>query len=312
MSVGPVHKHPTYYLVVALVVALARIPSGHAAMVEVTPSTIHAATMQISKEIDLMKGHLKPVDHVRATPLNANLKPRHAWQLGYMIMLKIGQLRRKQGMEGIAPLQHEPSLHTRLRSVWEQTQRILAELRITKTYFGITGTIDTVTEIQGKELIDVFNSLNEISYAIDALIGEQISPSVVYAETLRINEDINRILNNENIVDLATPPPQDPDSTPGDSLVAAFDLMAEIQRLQRQLGIETTDFSDFQRRTDVVPADVFTMIGMCIAEMQTIKAKIGLNRDYTPPAKYRAGKKPAEVRQLLQYEAAKLRLITLR
>lgn len=276
---------------------------------EITPSTVYAQAVQIEKEVDLMRTHLKIKTQGTLKPVVADLQPRHAWQKAYLIMLKISQFRRKQGMSGFAPLSQEPELKTDPRTTWGQTQRVLAELRIVKTNLGIAGEVGPAARFEGKRPIDVFNKLNAISYDLDALIGEPTSPALVYAEARRINADINSLLRRTATADTAVPPARQADARPADSLMAAFALMEEIQRLQRHHGIETTDFGAFRKQEQVAPADVFNMVGMCIAEMQTLKAKLGLKHAITPPADYVAGKTPAEVQQLLLYEAAKLRLI---
>lgn len=282
---------------------------GQAANTEISPSLSYAQAVQIEKEIALMKRHYKIAAQNPVMPIDAELKPRHAWQNGYMILIKLNMFRRKHGLSGLSPVELEPALELQPLATWSQTQRILTEIRIVKMHLGIPGGISPATPVQGKRLIDVFNKLNQISHDMDALNGEAISPSYVYAEALRLNEDINDVMRQTATTDTSVPPARTPEVTPADSLQAAFGLMEEIQRIQRKLGIEITDFSPFNKQDKIVPADVFNMIGMCLAEIQPIKVQLSMKHKLTPAAEFHKGKIPADVVQLLGYNTNKLHLV---
>lgn len=300
-----------FCLLLCLLLGLAG--GGQAASIsEITPSHVYAQTVQIEKEVELLRRHYKITARNPVTPVVFDIQSRHAWQKSHGILVKLNILRRKNGMDGFSPVAVEPSTRMEPAKVWEQTQRILTELRILKKQLGVVGEISPAAVVSGKQKIDVFNKLNEISYDLDALNGEGISPSYVYAEALRINEDINAILRSTNTLDSAVPPARNIKVEPKDSLRVAFALMQEIQRLQRKLAIENTDFSVFLKKDAVVPSDVFNMIGLCLAELQLVKAKLGMNHHITPPAEFHRGKTPAEVVQLLGYATQKLHLVNLR
>lgn len=280
------------------------VAAVHAA--EITSSTVYAQALQVEKEIELLRRHFNVTARNPVATVVADLQPRHVWQKTYGIMIKLNIFRRKHGLNGFAPVAIEPSLKLDPRITWAQTQRILTEIRIAKALLGIPGEVSPTAQVAGKQPIDVFNKLNQISYDLDALNGEAISPSYVYAEALRLDADINTIMRRTATVDAAVPPARNPAVEPKDSLQATFELMDEIQRLQRKLGIDTTDFSVFRKQDKIVPADVFGMVGLCLAELQLVKAKLGMQHSITPAAEFQQGKHPAEVVQLLGYAANKL------
>jgi hypothetical protein len=276
---------------------------------EMTSSDVYVQAERIGQEIELVRRHYNVTVHNPVAPVEADLKFRHVWQKAYMILAKLSVFRHKHGLAGFAPLETEPEARPDPRINWSQTQRILTEIRIIKFYLGILGETGPVAKAEGKRPVDVFNKLNQIAYDMDALNGETIAASAVYAEAIRINEDIDAIIRRSGTIDNAVPPVRYPGAQPSDALAAAFGLLAEVQHLQRRLGITTTDFSAFSKSENVVQADVFNMIGMCLAELQLIKVQLGMKYNYTPPAEYIEGKSPAEVMQLLGYEASKLRLV---
>ncbi len=284
-------------------------PAPFALAAEITPDEVYQQVLRIEQEVALFRTHLqRPAAH-RPRPLRAQLNPRHTWQLTYEILLKISHFRGQQGLPGFAPLAREPQTEVTPSSPWEQTQRILTELAILKAELGVAGEVETPPRPQGMQPIDVYNKLNEVSYAIDELTGAAIDASVVYAEAMRINEEINALMQHTATADNAVPPARRAEATAADALEASFVLMGQVQRLQAQLGVGTTDFSVFRRDHDVTSAEVLNMVGMCLAELQPLKQRMHLNNKYTPPAELTQGKTQTDITQLLLYEAAKLRLI---
>ncbi len=285
---------------------LLHLTPAHA--VDITPSSVYAQAVQVEKEIELLRRHFKSAAQPPVAPLVAEIQPRHVWQMSYMLQIRLNILRRKHGLSGFAPVVIEPDLKNNPRT-WGQMQRLLTEIRIIKTYLGVTDEISPATPVTGKRMLDVFNKLNQIAIEMDALNGEAISPSAVYAEALRLNADVNALMHRTGTVDTAVPPARQPDVTPKDSLRAAFGLMEEIQRLQRQLGVDSTDFSAFDKQERIAPADVFNLIGLCLAEIQLVKTQLGMKHSLTPPAEFKQGKIPADVVQLLGYVTHKLQLV---
>ena len=280
-----------------------------AAISDITPNEVFSEALQIEKEIDLLKHHFNITVVNPNVPIEADLQPRHVWQRAYVILLKLSVFRRKHGLPSFAPLTFEPALKLEPAMNWGQTQRILTELRIIKKHLGMSGEVSPANSVQGKQSIDVFNKLDQIAFDLDNLNGEPINPSYVYAEVQRINEDVNSIMRNTGTFDNAVPPPKNPNVTPKDSLHAAFVLMDEVQRLQRQLGLDITNFSVFHKTDNVVPSEVFRMVTLCLAELQIIKAKLGILHNFTPAAEFYEGKTPVQVVQLLGYVANKLHLV---
>ncbi|MDD1622993.1 MAG: hypothetical protein LUQ11_16070, partial [Methylococcaceae bacterium] len=213
----------------------------------ITPNEVFSEALQIEKEVDLLKRHYDITGVNPGVSVEADVQFRHVWEKCYVILLKLSIFRRNHGLPGFAPLALEPNLDLNPNLNWAQTQRILSEVMIIKKLLGIPGTVSPATLVQDKRPIDVFNKLEQISYAMDLLNGSPVRPSDVYAEALRVNEDVNSIMRKIGTLDTAVPPARNPNAQPVDSLNAAFVLLNEIQRLQRQLGLDITDFSAFHK-----------------------------------------------------------------
>lgn len=193
--------------------------------------------------------------------------------------------------------------------VFEQSQRLLTELRVLKKHLGMTTQVSAPQQFSSKQPIDVFNKLHHISYQLDILNREEINANYVFAEVIRIYEDVATLLKALQVRDQTYPPGKEQEVTPADSLTATFELLSEIQRLQKIANIERTDFSIFEKKELVLPSDVFNLVSMALAELQTIKAYSELKHYVTPPAVTHERKKPNDVHQLLRWVTRMLRQI---
>ncbi len=286
------------------------VTSGvRADLVGPTPSEVYSQVMQIEKEVDLLRHYFGVDQEKKAAIYQGNLRPRHVWEKSYLIQVKINVLRKKIGLPRNEPNYIEPELSISSGMVFEQSQRLLTELRILKKRLGITEQVSPPQQYRGKQSIDVFNRLHYISYQLDVINREEINPNYVFAEVMRMFDDIASLLKMLHIRDQTYPPGKQKEVTPADSLAATFELLAEIQRLQKNVGIEQTDFSIFRKKEQVFPSDVFSLVSMALAELQTIKAYSELNHYVTPPAVTHERKKPNDVHQLLRWTTRMLRQI---
>lgn len=281
---------------------------------EITPSDVYAQALRIEQETLELQRQLGITDAPEATkPIKTELLPRHVWAKTYMLLTKIALFREQKKMPAVRPVALEPLLNLTPFYSWAQTQRILTELKIVEQVLGLSIATPPTSVVTGKKPVDVFNKLNQISSLWNVLVGGQITPSYVYAEAMRLHEDVSMLLQFRNILDTALPPNKLENAIPADSLEEGFLVLREIQKLQLQVGVEPINLDEFHvARQEARPQDVFTLIGFLVAELQPVKAKLGLKHSITPVAQYYDNKKPAEVTQLLGYINNKLRLLNLR
>lgn len=277
----------------------------------ISSSEVYGLTLLIDKETELVRQQLNGNQKTNLpTNLNADIKPRHVWQKFYMLQIKLVAFSRKYNLLGISPVGLEPTEHFDPALNWAQAQRILTEIRIIKKMLGINANINNKLDIiDYKKPIDVFNKLAEIENKWDELTGADLDDAYTFDQVLRVNEDVNMILRTLQIFDNAIPPAKIPNSTPADALEQAFLLLEQIQRLQRLAGMETIDLTNLKKQNQVKPSDVFNLICLILAELQQIKARVGLNHFITLPATFHEHKTPADTRQFIAYVTNKLALI---
>ena len=274
----------------------------------VTPSDVYAQAVRIGAEVESLKRHFNIAGKARVRPVSGDLKPPHVWAKTYVILLKLGTLRRKHGLAYIEPVNVEPLLDMSPNQPWDMTQRILGELAILKHTLDISGRPPAAVRVSGKRPIDSYNKLRQISGELELLAGAT-TPSDVYSAAKRLDEDVNAVLRHQGLLDEAVPPPRSANPQPRDSLQAVFTLLAEIERLQRAHGLTTTDFKGFETGAETAPSDVHEMAELALAELQRFKARLGMAHAISVPGTYEENKTPADVVQLLGYVTAKLRAI---
>ena len=280
---------------------------------EITPSDVYAQALRIEQETLELQRQLGITDAPEITkPIKTELLPRHVWAKTYMVLTKITLFREQKKLPAVRPVAIEPLLNLTPFYPWAQTQRILTEMKIVEQALGLSIATPPTPVVTGKKPMDVFNKLNQISALWSVLVGGQITPSYVYAEAMRLNEDVSLLLQMQNIMDTALPPNKLENAIPADSLEEGFLVLREIQKLQIQVGIEPINLDEFHvARQEARPQDVFNILGLLLAELQPVKAKLGLKHSITPVAQYYDSKKPADVAQLLGYISNKLHLLNL-
>jgi len=278
----------------------------------ITPNDVYAQVMLISEELHfLLKERKFSHNHAKIianTYIKTELKPRTAWQKTYEIMIKINILRKSQNMPIIEPINIEPMVRLTPDMVYEQTQRILTELKIIEYRLDIKSKSHKIKKYTNKSPQDVFNGLSHVSASLDTLNKSSFTSTYVFGEAMRIYDDLTTILNHLNIKDKTIPSKKDSNATPSNTFTTTITLLNKINLLQKSVGIETVDFSSFIKKNPT-PSDVFSMTQMVLAELQTIKAQIGLTYYITPAATTYTNKTPADVNQLMNWNLRKILLI---
>jgi len=279
---------------------------------EITPNDVYSEVMLITDEIHYLLKYYN-INHHHKDIMNriymtTKVKPRNVWQMTYEIMVKINILRDEYNLPIIEPVNMPPVLHLNPDLVYEQTQRILAELKIFMIREDIPLPKLTKKSYRGKTPLDVYIGLGHISASFDELNGGRFTPSYVYGEQIRVNNDITMILQHLNIEDKTIPKKKDIHATPEDVFNESMKILEKIKQLQILAGIDFVNFNSFKKGNET-PGEVYNITQMIIAELQTIKAYIGISTITMAASKYEE-KTSAEVKQLVSWNLRKLNLIS--
>jgi len=297
------------YKLIKLGLLLVLVSTIHAK--KITPNEVYSQVSLISEELHSIMSYydVKHNDEEikKKTKVSVDLKPRNVWQKSYEIMIKINILRNKYGLPTIKPVNMSPVLHLNPDLVYEQTQRILTELKIFKLRMGIKKSFFKEKKFTNRKPLDVFNGLSYISTSLDILNKGGLTPSFVFAENMKVYDDISLILEFLEIEDNTIPGFKNKNATPNDTFNTALQILEKIKYLQINVGMEFVDFSGF-KKDKIIPSDVFSLTQMILSELQTLKAYIGLKTITSTASKYKT-KTPTEVDQLMSWNLRKLNLV---
>lgn len=96
------------------------------AKVVITPAEVFGQVLLVEQETELLRRHFQVTTPPRpATPVRAEIHPRHVWHKVYMVQTKLVVFRRQMGFEATTPVGVEPREHTDPSSTWAQVQRLL-------------------------------------------------------------------------------------------------------------------------------------------------------------------------------------------
>lgn len=280
----------------------------------ITPSDVYVQAVRIEqKTLELQrKLGIKEVPEIPKV-IKTELLSRHIFARTYMLLTKISLFREQKKLPMVRPVSIEPQAELLPYTNWAQCLRILTEMEILEKALGVSTPPPPTPIKTEKKPVEVFNKLSQISAVWNVLIGGQITLPYIYAEAMRLNEDVSALLQAQGIIDTALPTARIANASAGDSLDASFDILREIQKQQVQAGLETINLEEFHLpKQQAQPQDVFNMIEILLAELQPLKVKLGLKHTITPVAQYYDSKKPADVAQVLGYIANRLHLLNLR
>ena len=280
---------------------------------DIASNEVYASSILIQNHVDnlLTFYNIKPVDkslleHYKI--VFTKIKPRNTWQKTYEILVKINMLRASHNLPKIEPVAIEAIANLNPDMVYEMNQRILTEIKIFEIRKDIEVPNFKEEKFVNKLVMDNYNVYVAISASLDALNKQELTPNYVYAQTMRIYDDITIIFDYLDITDETVPDSLIKDATPTDTLHLCMKILALLGSMQKDLAIEATDFLEFDKK-DVRPSDIFTLTGLIISELQPIKAKLGLSDSITPAALAYTNKKPENVGQLMGWNLKRLILL---
>lgn len=276
-----------------------------------TPSVddIYTKAYQIAEEIHLIKKYYNINEELNEPDVPVEMEPKYNWQKTYEILYKINILREKLGLSVVGVPSREPQLELSLQTRYEQMVRVITELQILKRYLDITTDLPPPL-FKDKTTTDIYNVLNHASYEMDLINRKSLTPSDVFGQAVRMSEDVNFILDALDIKNISIPPQKNLSAQSNDVFETTLSLLEEIKRLQKMMNLTGIDFYQLKPRTRPAnPSDVFSIFGVVLAELQQIKAYLGLKHSLTPMAEYYENTRPADVQQLVGWNVRKLQLI---
>ncbi|ALG68612.1 hypothetical protein [Beggiatoa leptomitoformis] len=282
--------------------------------VEITPNEVYIEIYKISQDINLLKQHFNIEKNAIQPETKVALYPRHVWQKTYQIMLKINMFREKNGLPSLSIISREPEEEMKPLVVYGQVIRIATEIDLLKRHFDIQTPPSLLPTFSNHTTMDNYDFLNHLSYEMDLLTGAPFNAQQVFAETIRVHDDISVILDALEVQDTTNPPLADPTATLEQTFQAVQVLLRELQRLQTHFNLDKLKLNDYvysskSINNNISETEVFSSLGIVLAELQPIKARLGLTYFITPAAQHYNDKQASDILRIIQWDIQRLKVI---
>ncbi len=288
------------YVVVFLLYTLFALTAHGAVVAEKTPNDVYG---QVQLLADRVK-QLRTLNNI-STPWpevspEEGREPRHVLQKALEILGKINQFRVNILKTGEISVPRFPGRDITPNEVYSAVVRLRRELDL---LIPITRPNEEEREAAvflGKTPSDVYAALSEVSLSLDETLGLRgFTPSDVYVQSVRILDLVTFLRKTQNLPMDVPKPPRTSGRLPNHALAAVYGLLQEIHKAEKNLWIKPVTVPKVPRRV-ITPGDVFDATNVVLAELQRIKYRLGLERDFKDP-RPEPGKTPDDVIQNIEW-----------
>jgi len=226
---------------------------------------------------------------------------KHIVQKSIEVLSKINLLRLKNGFGQIVVTTF-PSRVINKNEVFKSLKRLENEMKILSLDFSIVKS----DEKKDATYLDIYKELWTISLGIDELLGRSgYTPSDVYRLSLQVVE-LTKFLRQSQNLKLDVEKSEKPEHKHSNhALYATYDLIDKISYVQKNLWMETIEVKGYPKRV-ISPTEVYDTLGIVIAELQSIKYRLGLEKEIDIIFALQKGKTSNDVIANINYAIALL------
>jgi len=262
---------------------------------EYSPSDVYAEASSIENKIKQWKAKQGLSSTWVNVAVVSGYKPRHVFQKAIEILDKISLYRVNILQLGPIPRNYSVGREITPNEVFIEVKRIHEELVVMLQIIGLDMEHKEFrNNYTNKVPSDVFSKLSEVSIAMDELLGIRgISPSDVYMRSQQIVDYASFLRRSQNSPLNIEPPVKTTQKSPNHSLEAVRLLLVKINRINTNLLIDPVKIIEVPRRV-IEPTDVYGSMGIVLAEMQRLQHQLGLEK-FIPEIVLTEGKAPDDV-----------------
>ncbi len=268
-----------------------------AGVVNKTPNDVYVQARLLKDKVELLREENKALYPWPPVSLQQGKAPRHVLQKALEILGKVNRYRVISGM-GEVSVPRFPGRGITPDEVYDTVVRLVDELDLLLEPGGDSHR--QLSSIAGKSSSDVYQVLWEVSHALDpALAIRGFNPSDVFARSRHLLDLVKFLRRSQNLPMDVPKPERTTGRYPNHALAAVYRLQKGISIAEKNLWMEPLDVLEIPQRV-ITPTDVFDALGIVLAELQRIKYRLGLERNFTTPP-LKSGKTPDDVIQILEW-----------
>ncbi|MEE9614784.1 MAG: hypothetical protein V3W31_07525 [Thermodesulfobacteriota bacterium] len=253
------------------------VPASAGTRYSKTPDDVYGLAMVLKEQVKALRardGVEVPWPELQPQRDKAS---RHVLQKAIEVLTKIGRIRVIKGMGALAVPPY-PSRDITPDEVHDMVERLSDEMDLlVKT--GDRG----VKKYAGKTSDDIYLELWAVSRALDPVLGVRgFNPSDVYSQSVRVIEEVTFLRLSQGLPLDVERPELTEGKHPNHALKAAYGLLASISGAERNLWLQPAAVPEVPRRV-IEPYEVYDALQVVLAEMQRIKFRLGIERNFESP-----------------------------
>ncbi|MGK0289730.1 MAG: hypothetical protein ACI86H_001176 [bacterium] len=242
----------------------------------VTPSHVYQKSIELIKEIQLIRRDKGLKSNVRSPGVQSKRTPIHVFGKTLEVLYKISNIQSELGLTPVQVQYISSSQKITPASVYHSIRKALQEIRKVKQHYNISRRVRSVPFVDGKRPSDAYEKLWFASYLLDT-IGKPLSPNHVYRNTLYILNELKTISSSlgKGITQTIPQTTIEYKIIPKDVLIESYKNLYRLAKLEIKLQISPITPSSFPTGK-IIPSDPYDATSTLISELTRIKKKLGI------------------------------------
>lgn len=295
-----------YVLVLAQSTTSAAQGAGESFPDGISPSDVFARMDLVNRCLDRLLDERNITAPALPPQMETQLGPLHVYQMVLACSVRVQELGDQAGVLAVPTLSAKPRLYAP-RDVLYVTDLMLEGLRRVAATFEIEDLPTDEASFSDMSPTDVFNQASSVFLKLNALCGyDDISPSEVYAEMVRIADDVRSVLRQADSESRyrVDAPPSEPGKIPADVFNKCLDIRTSMNKHRLDAGLPEVPLATAPGDYEIRPRDVFFQTQIIIAELNLLKLHTGTISSTPLAIPVKSAKDPMEVHEqasLIEY-----------
>ncbi len=241
---------------------------------DVTASHVFRATKDLLAEIEVLRDELGVAGYPVEPEFLEDRAPVHAYAKSLEVMQKVARVQSRYGLTPvevglIPPKEIVPA------DVLRSVNDLVNEVRRIKTQMVIEFEIEPAELVPGKTSRMVYKNLAEASFLLDGLRGWPLTPEDVYVHVMAVLDEMEIIAAKLEVPLQLDPPIMNTGKKSIDIARQVLYATYKVINLQTRLGMDASAAPTLTL-VRVTPSEVYDATNMLMAEMNRIKAHLGI------------------------------------
>ena len=248
---------------------------GEAEHRSATPSHVFQAVQNLNSEIVILRDELGVYDYPPEAELHEDRAPVHVYAKTLELLDKAIHV---QGRFGVPPGRpgQIPFKEIVPGDVLANVLYITDELRKIKSQMVIEREIEPAALVGGKTPSLVYKALADVSFLMDGLRGQPLTPSDVYQNCQHIFDEMDLVAVKLRVTLNVDVPQVEGTKRPKDVAQQVLRATYKVIKLQNRLGMDASGVPKLTM-VRVTPSEVYDATNMILAEMARIKLHLDID-----------------------------------